>query len=84
MRTIRANEWKPATQAYLWVERGDGDLLPVTGIRSDWWIVTGYCSWCCTPGTILHVLDVNDDLATCARAMRLELAERRDRHARAW
>ena len=61
MKTMTAKEWNdnPNRAAWLWVEIGEGELVPVRYIRADWWIVTGRgwatLSYCCHPGTKLYI-----------------------------
>lgn len=54
----------PKGQAYLYVEAGGPQMLPVRYIRQDWWVVTGpegseigRLSWACTPQTPLYFFD---------------------------
>lgn len=65
-------------EAWIWAECGEGELLKVTSIRADWWIVTGYSSWCCTPGTTLYLFDSTDERATMMREMQRQLVRRRE------
>lgn len=77
MRTIRAGCWTHHTDAYLWTETGEGQLRLVTGVRRDWWIVTGHCSLCSTPDTLLYVFDNDAERMQQERDMRARLASRR-------
>ena len=77
MNIIAAKDFKPGSMAFLWEETGDGSLRKVSYIRSDWWIVTGHCSWCCTPDTYLYEFDNDADMIDAQKRFRAELAERR-------
>lgn len=78
MRTIQASEWDRTIEAYIWTECGNGRLYQVTGIRRDWWIVTGDCSWCCTPQTTMYVYADAAERDAHEAALRFHLAERRE------
>jgi len=75
--TIQLKEWRRGMLAYLWVETGDGDLLRVTGLRPDWWVVTGYCSWCSCPGDTLYLCPTQEHVAALETALRARLATKR-------
>jgi hypothetical protein len=83
---IIAADWRLHTQAdpdfraYHWDEIGAGSLRLVTGIRADWRIVTGMCSWCCTPCTTLYICPDDAARASLETSLRERLADRR----RAW
>ncbi len=77
MRTIQASEWDRTIEAYIWTECGNGRLYQVTGIRREWWIVTGPCSWCCTPDTILYVYEDAAERNEHESALRQALNARR-------
>lgn len=77
MKIIMARDWKPGTQAYLWEETGNGALRLVTGIRRDYWIVTGYNSWCCCEDTRLYLCTDEAERAANEAELRRILSERR-------
>ena len=80
MQTILAANWKPAARkAYIWEETGVGMLRQVTAIRADWWIVTGMCSWCCCPNTVLYVPENDAELAAKLEELQENLKLRRER-----
>ena len=79
MKTIEARDWTPETLAYLWVETGNGNLYRVTGIRQDWWIVTGRSSWCCCSDTVLYVFDCEAECKAKERYLQKELKDKRKR-----
>lgn len=77
MRIIEARKWTPETYAFLWEETGHGSLRQVTSIRADWWIVTGQCSWCCSPDTLLFVPNDAAELKELEGQMQERLKKRR-------
>lgn len=81
MRTITAQQHRaaPSGDAWLWEETGIGHLRRVTGIRADWWIVTGMCSWCCCPDTPLYQFSSTEQRIELETYLRSRLAARRER-----
>lgn len=83
MQTTTAGEWNknPTRAAWLWVETGEGQLLPVRHIRADWWIVTGTGwatnSWCCHPGTRLYI-GTPEEAKGQESVLQSDLAKRRE------
>lgn len=84
MKTCTIKEWNGTDQAWLWVETGDGQLLPIKSVRADCWIVTGtgWCtsSWCCHWGTIVY-LGHAEDAKVEEKLLQEKLRERRIRWA---
>lgn len=77
MKAIQAKDWDRNVDSYIWEETGNGSLRMVTGIRKDWWIVTGGVSWCCTPATTLYVFDSDEERQKTQAEFRNRLREQR-------
>jgi hypothetical protein len=89
MRTTTTREWNGTEQAWLWVETGEGQLLPVAYIRADCWVVTGRGmftnSWCCHWGSTLY-LGTAEEAKAHEAVLQADLAARRvqwDEYAKA-
>lgn len=80
--TIR--NWDRTRAAWLWVETGNGQLLPVRSIGTDLWVRTGTglggMSWCCHADTRLWI-GTPEEAKGQERVLQDDFAARRARWA---
>lgn len=78
MRRIDLRDWDRHSEAYVWVETGDGSLERIAFRMASWWLrTTDGRSWCSCPTDSVYLFDSAAERDATETEMRARLRGRR-------